>query len=100
MTDRRVARLVGAVADISGIVGALDHLQARLAVCEGTDSRHRPHWTEADMEAVAVVIDRAATREQIALARIEGLSTETLFHEAERLTCIHRIARRALGIST
>ena len=82
------------------IVSALIHLKSRLRDCESVDSRHRPHWTGDDMEAVSAIVDRAAAAEQIALARIEGLSTETKFHESERLARIHRIARRALGLAT
>lgn len=83
---------------MTGILGALDHLQARLSVCKGADSRHRPHWTEADMQAVAAVIDRAAAREQLALARIEGLTAFTRYQEDETLGRIRVIARKALGL--
>ena len=50
------------------------------------------------MQAVAAVIDRAAAREQLALARIEGLTAFTRYQEDETLGRIRVIARKALGL--
>lgn len=56
------------------IADAIRHLRARVAKIETADSRHRPHWTQADLDAVAALVDIPASAEQIALARIEGIT--------------------------
>ena len=80
---------------------AIRHLRARLAVADAADSRHRPHWTRSDMEAVAALVDIPASAEQIALARIEGATySSNGFGSIDRKERIHinGIARQALGI--
>ena len=79
------------------IASATRHLRARLAQADAADSRHRPHWAQVDMDAVAALVDIPAAAEQIALARIEGRSANgPLFSTEARI--IHNIARRALGL--
>jgi hypothetical protein len=81
------------------LASAIRHLRARLAQADSADSRHRPHWTQADMDAVAALVDIPAAAEQIALARIEGRSANgTLYRDDVRI--IHNLARRALGLPT
>jgi hypothetical protein len=78
----------------AGIFTALEHLGQRVPTLAATESRNR-HWTVADLEAVALLIDSPASREQIALARIEGVATNGGFGDMKH---IRQIARRALGL--
>lgn len=60
--------------------------------------RHFPSWTVRDLEAVKVLLAAPAPTEQIALARIEGLSATRGYELEPKLTRIHMIARRGLGL--
>lgn len=84
---------------LPGIASAYEHLGARLPEIAKADSRHRPHWTQADIDAVAALLQLPASREQIALARIEGLTTYHDYSQDSRKR-IHVITRKALGLPT
>lgn len=78
-----------------------DYLRERCAKIATYDSRHLPHWTQADLEAVLQLLARRpAAQEQIALGRIEGIASENDGHyatgQAWRRT--RAIARAALGL--
>lgn len=80
---------------------AIRHLRSRLAVADAADSRHRPHWTQPDMDAVSALVDIPASAEQIALARIEGRTANLdgyVTHDQVRV--LNTISRRALGLPT
>lgn len=78
---------------------ALNHLAGRIEGMAGKDSRHTPHWNQSDQDAVKRLLDRPAAREQVALARIEGLTNVyPSYDEAKRLTIVNVIARRVLGL--
>lgn len=82
----------------ASILAALDHFDERLPIIAATDSRHRPHWTTGDIAAAAALLVRPASREQIALARIEGLTSFVGYgNNKSELERVHRIARGALG---
>lgn len=83
------------------IAEALLHLRQRAAVVASKDSRHRPHWTAADLEAVLVLVDRPAASEQIALARIEGVTAVVNGYadNKQAIDLVHRISRKALGLT-
>lgn len=82
----------------AGVVAALEHLSVRIPALCSTQSNNR-HWTREDLAAVALLIDRPASREQIALARVEGICfDETMLHGTE-IRRIESIARRALGLA-
>lgn len=81
------------------LIQATLYLRERLRVIGEADSRHAPHWTKADAAAATVLLDRAAAQEQIALARIEGISsTVNGYVSAEQTRAINQIARRALNL--
>lgn len=77
------------------------HLAERLEAMRGKDSRHTPHWNDRDQEAVKRLLDRPATREQIALARIEGITnivSQFGSDGQDRCERVSIIARAALGL--
>jgi hypothetical protein len=84
-----------------GIVWALRHLNDRLPDLVAADSRARPRWRQDDIDALSIVLERAASREQIALGRIEGVShiagSWTSDHKVQ-LKLVNQIARLALGL--
>lgn len=77
---------------------AFEHLSARLDAMSGKDTRHTPHWNDRDQQAVWMLLEKPASRAEIALARIEGITfgEGTLYTVAT--THIHRICRRALEL--
>jgi hypothetical protein len=79
------------------IATALFHLRARLREAEIAPSRHRPHWTLDDMHAISALVDLPAAAEQIALARIEGMTFNTAY-APDTVERIRIIARKALGL--
>jgi hypothetical protein len=79
------------------LASAIRHLRARVAQIDAGDSRNRPRWAQADLDAVAVLVDIPASAEQIALARIEGM-TGNGGYPGDIVKRAHRISRRALGL--
>lgn len=76
---------------------SLLYLRSRAAHVAARDSQHRPHWTADDLEAVLRLIERpAASSEQIALARIEGIASSGYTPSA--LPAIRAISIKALGL--
>lgn len=87
---------------MSGIVAAYAYLGERVPQIAKRESRHRPAWTIADLEAVTLLLDAPARREQIALARIEGTARFVSKYgqdETNALEAVRIIARQALGLS-
>ena len=76
-------------------VEATLHLRERMKVVG--DATKQPHWTKADAAAVTVLLDRPAAPEQIALARIEGMTQNGYGVDTKR---INRISRTVLGLPT
>lgn len=80
---------------------ALTYLRGRVEDVEVRESRHRPAWTTADIEAVERLMARPASDEQIALARIEGRTIANgAFADdmAKSLRAIRQICRSTLGV--
>lgn len=78
-----------------------DYLRERCAKIATYDSRHLPHWTQADLEAVLQLLARRpAAQEQIALGRIEGIAGEHdgNYTNGGRWRHVRNIARAALDL--
>ena len=72
------------------------HLMKRLLEVETANPSNRHRWSRDDIRAVSLLLRGEATKEQIALARIEGYSRTSPYEQTERLRAISQIAREAL----
>lgn len=101
VTTRHLGAPAGARAPVAqklrpGVVSAREHLGQRLPDLCAKESRNR-HWTQADLDAVQTLLDLPAAREQIALARIEGIASTSTGY-AENYKRITELARKGLGL--